>query len=201
MPAIERITFNVSDAFSSDSNIFKTPLDLVKTVPGHLASYHGLQIDDGKTGYFYSVWESASPYNEFVKSPAHSEFLDALKPAASGQLERHYVEVDTAKPHVPLAAPVTETVLFTLKDGVQPADTFDLYGKLARGLDAAAGAHPPCYWAPSENSKTHILVHVGWDTVDAHWTAVKEGTELHAVIQDLLKVADFHLGHVSLAKA
>lgn len=128
------------------------------------------------------MWESAAAYTEFAKSPAHSDFLKALKPAASEELVSHYFEVDTADPHVPLGAPVTETVLFTLKDGVQLADTFELYGKLASGLDTAAGAHPPCYWAPSGSGKNNVLVHVGWDTVDVGITDYPRATMLTLVM-------------------
>ncbi|KAJ7468625.1 hypothetical protein FB451DRAFT_1136776 [Mycena latifolia] len=200
MPIVQRITFPVSSAFASDPNVFSKPLEIVKSTPGYVRSFHGLQIDDGKTGYFITVWQSVENYTSLVQGTEYSDFLTALKPAASGELEHHHVDAGTVEPSIALSAPTTELVLFTLKAGVTPPEIFPLFEELARGLDGAKDAHPPCLWGPSKDSGNNILVFVGWDTVEAHWEAVKEGTELHRVIQELLKKADFVLGHAHLVK-
>jgi hypothetical protein len=69
-------------------------------------------------------------------------------------------------PTTALSAPATELVLFTLKTGVTTAEISPLFDDLARGLNAVSSAHPPCVWAPSKDSGNHILVFVGWDTVE-----------------------------------
>ncbi|KAF7353981.1 hypothetical protein MVEN_01084600 [Mycena venus] len=176
MPVIQRITFPVSDAFSSNPNIFKAATDIVKTSAGYISSFHGLQIEDKKTGYFVTVWQSSVPFNAFAEGTTYASFMDTLQQAASGDVESHYVDVDAADPSIPLSAPITEFVRFTVKEGIQSGDTYDLFERLTRGLDTADGAHPPSYWGSSRNSPgNHILVYVGWDTVEAHWEAVKEG--------------------------
>ncbi|KAJ7791947.1 hypothetical protein B0H14DRAFT_2933742 [Mycena olivaceomarginata] len=200
MFTIQRIAFTASTSFASDANIFSVPLEIVRSTPGFVSAFRGLQIDDGKTGYFITVWQSAEDYASFAQGDAYSDFLAALRPAATGELEVHHVHADAVNPTTALSAPATELVLFTLKTGVTPAEIFPLFDDLARGLNAASGAHPPCVWAPSKASGNHILVFVGWDTVEAHWDAVKEGTELHSVIQLLLKKSDFALGHVNLVE-
>ncbi|KAJ6522407.1 hypothetical protein B0H19DRAFT_1202957 [Mycena capillaripes] len=202
MPVVQRITFPVSEAFSSDPNIFKAATDIVKTSGGYISSFHGLQIEDKKTGYFVTVWQSSVPFNAFAEGTTYTNFMNTLQRAASGDVESHYVDVNAADPSIPLSAPVTEFVKFTVKKGIQSGDTYDLFERLTRGLDAAGGAHPPSYWGSSRNSPgNHILVYVGWDTVEAHWEAVKEGTELHGIVQELLKQADVHIGHALLVKA
>lgn len=146
------------------------------------SSFHGLQIDDGKTGYFITgnstvacidqrthhlpVWQSAEHYASFVKGATYPDFLAALKPAAASELEIHHVHTGGVDPSTALSSATTELVVFTLKDGVTPAEVFPHFEELARGLDTAKGAHPPCFWAASQDSKNQILVFVGWDTVE-----------------------------------
>ncbi|KAJ7833121.1 hypothetical protein B0H14DRAFT_2801488 [Mycena olivaceomarginata] len=135
---------------------------IVRSTPGFVSAFRGLQIDDGKTGYTITVWQSAEDYASFAQGGVSSDFLAALRPAATGEFEVHHT-------------------------GVTPAEISPLFDDLARGLNAANGAHPPCVWAPSKVSGNHILV---FDTVEGHWDAVKEGTELHS--------SDFVLGHANL---
>ncbi|KAJ7833157.1 hypothetical protein B0H14DRAFT_2801544 [Mycena olivaceomarginata] len=199
MFTIQLIAFTASTSFASDAK-FSVPLGIVRSTPGFVSAFRGLQIDDGKTGYFITVWQPAEDYASFVQGGAYSDFLTALRPAATGEFEVHHVHADAVNPTTALSAPATELVLFTLKTGVTPTEIYPLFDDLARGLNAASGAHPPCVWAPSKVSGNHILVFVGWDTIEAHWDAVKEGTELRSVIQLLLKKSDFVLGHVNLVE-
>jgi hypothetical protein len=114
---------------------------------------------------FDAVWKSSSAYDVFVQGAAYSEFVSALQGAVDGDLEIHSFEPDAADPTVPLAAPVTELALFTMKDGIKSEDTLDVFRELARGLDGAPGAHAPCCWARNKESESKISVDVGWDTV------------------------------------
>ncbi|KAJ7336413.1 hypothetical protein DFH08DRAFT_1018827 [Mycena albidolilacea] len=152
MFTIRRIAFTASTSFASDANIFSVPLGIVRSTPGFVSAFRGLQIDDGKTGYF-------------ITGGVYSDFQAALRPAATGEFEVHHVHADAVNPTTALSAPTTEFVLFTLKTGVAPAEISPFFDDLAHGLNAASGAHPPCLWAPSKVSGNHILVFVGWDTV------------------------------------
>ncbi|KAJ7935980.1 hypothetical protein B0H13DRAFT_1589934, partial [Mycena leptocephala] len=130
------------------------------------SSFHGMQVDDDKTEYLVTVWQSADHCASFVQGAAYPDFLAALKPAAAGELELHHVHAGSVDPSVALSAPTTEFVLFTLKAGVTMAEISPLFEELARGLDAAKGARPPCLWAPTRDSANQVLVFVGWDTVE-----------------------------------
>ncbi|KAF7362532.1 hypothetical protein MVEN_00601200 [Mycena venus] len=198
MSVIQRITFPVSSAYTSRPNSFASSHAILNRASGHVSSFHGLQVDDGKTGYFITVWQSPQDHHAFSESAVYGDFLSTLKPAAAGELETYHITLGSIDPSTALGSPTTELVLFTLKEGITIADVAPLFEELARGLDAASGAHPPCFWGPSDDN--HILVFVGWDSVEAHWEAVKEGTVLHVTIQALLKKTDFVLGHAPLVK-
>ncbi|KAJ7800301.1 hypothetical protein B0H14DRAFT_2900200 [Mycena olivaceomarginata] len=203
MFTIQRIAFTVSTSFTSDANIFgyyNFQHIFNRSTPGFVSAFRELQIDDGKTGYLITVWQSGEDYASFAQGGVYSDFQAALRPAATGEFEVHHVHAGAVNPTTVLSTPATEVVLFTLKTGVTPAEISPLFDDLARGSNAASGAHPPCVWAPSKVSGNHILVFVGWDTVEAHWDAVKEGTELHSAIQLVLKKSDFVLGHVNLVE-
>ncbi|KAJ7027407.1 hypothetical protein C8F04DRAFT_1122406 [Mycena alexandri] len=197
MPIIQRTTFPVSDAFSSD--VLKTTVDIAKRTTGYISSFHGLQVEDSNIGYFIGVWTSSEAYTSFVQGKDYSEFVASIKGVTSSELQIHYVDV-AVNPETALLAPVTELVHFTMKAGVPVEDTYDLFAELASGLDQAAGGHPPAYWGRTGNSN-EVQVYVGWDTVETHWDAVKEGTHLHSVIQKLLERSDFVLGHTRLTKS
>ncbi|KAJ7468623.1 hypothetical protein FB451DRAFT_1400984 [Mycena latifolia] len=204
MTIVQRIAFPVSPTFASEPNIFNKPLKIVKSVPGYVRSFHGLQIDDGKTGYFITVWQSVENYTALVQGTMYADFLAALKLIASGELENHHVDVGGVEPSIALSAPTTELALFTLKAGVAAPNVFPFFEELACAQVGAKGAHSPCMWGPSKDSGNTILFFAGWDTVEAHFEAVKEltaeGTDLHRTIQALLEKSDFVLGHAHLVK-
>ncbi|KAJ7727583.1 hypothetical protein B0H16DRAFT_1590290 [Mycena metata] len=199
MPIIQRTTFPVSDTFSSD--VLKTTVSIAKETTGYISSFHGVQVENNKIGYFISVWKSSEAYTSFVQGNDYAEFLASLKSAASApsEVKTHYVDV-AVEAETALLAPVTELVHFTMKADVPVEDSYDLFAELARGLDQAPGGHPPAYWGRTGDSN-EVQVYVGWDTVETHWDAVKEGTDLHGVIQKLLGMSDFVLGHTRLTKS
>jgi hypothetical protein len=130
-------------------------------------------------------------YASFAQGGVYSDFQAALRPAATGKFEVHHVHADAVNPTTALSAPATELVLFTLKTGVTPAEISPLFDDLARGLNAALLIIYRDLRLPTYLRELYQ---------QAHWDAVKEGTELHSVIQLLLKKSDFVLGHVNLVE-
>ena len=102
-----------------------------------------------------------------MEEPSYKSLVEVLKPATTDahKFERHHVDV-TGDALTALSSPAVEFVVFTLKPGVAHEQVVPLFVELAKGLDAAVGAHPPCMWGPSHEDKTKILVVVGWDTVE-----------------------------------
>jgi hypothetical protein len=69
-------------------------------------------------------------------------------------------------PNAALSSPAVEFVAFTLKDGASAEKFSALMEELGKGLDVAAGAHPPSVWGQSIEEKNKYLLVVGWDTVE-----------------------------------
>ncbi|KAJ7095800.1 hypothetical protein B0H15DRAFT_71903 [Mycena belliarum] len=199
MPTLQIATFPVSEAFLSNPEIFKAPMDVIKTAEGHISSFYGLKVEDKKSAYFVTVWESYEHHKRLIGESGYATIIEALKPAVAGKLERYHIDV-TADANTTLSAPASEFVVFTLKPDATPEKLVPLLEELGKGLDTAAGAHPPCMWAQSIEDKTKFLLIVGWDTVEAHWEAVKEGTELHATVGKIVAVADLVIGHAHVVK-
>ncbi|KAJ7147053.1 hypothetical protein C8R43DRAFT_1129841 [Mycena crocata] len=199
MPVVQIATFPVSEAYLSNPEIFRAPLDVIKTADGLVGSFYGLQVEDKKTGYFVSVWESYEHRNKFRGEPSYASLIEALKPAAAGQLERNHIEI-SGDALTALSSPATEFVVFTLKGDGTPEKLVPLLEDLGKRLDAAAGAHPPCIWGASVEDKAKFLLVVGWDTVEAHWEAVREGTDLHKIVGQISAVADIAIGHSKITK-
>ncbi|KAJ7134708.1 hypothetical protein C8R44DRAFT_870310 [Mycena epipterygia] len=201
MPTVQIATFPVSEAFIAQPDVFKAPLDVIKTADGHISSYYGLQVEDGKTGYFVSVWESYGHHQKLIGEPNYASLVEALKPAAAGKLQRDHFDV-AGDANTALSAPAVEFVTWTLKGDGTPEKLIPLLEDLAKGLDTAAGAHPPCLWGPSieVEDKSKFLLVAGWDSVAVHWEAVKEGTELHKIVGSILAIADLTIGHSLMKK-
>ncbi|KAK7048435.1 hypothetical protein R3P38DRAFT_2869335 [Favolaschia claudopus] len=201
MPAIQIniATFPSSDAFASNPDMLKAPVDMIKSADGHKASFYGIQVEDNKKGYFVSVWESHDHHRKLVESPNYASIIEKLKPTISGQFERNFINI-SHDPLPALSSPAVEIVTFTLKSGSSAEQLTPLMEELGKGLDTATGAHPPCAWGQSVEDKNKVLLIVGWDTVEAHWEAVKEGTGLHATIVKIKDVADLSIGHSHVKK-
>ncbi|KAJ7675738.1 hypothetical protein DFH06DRAFT_946602, partial [Mycena polygramma] len=165
MPTVQIATFPVSDAFVSKPEIFKAPMEVIKTADGHISSFYGLQVEDAKTGYFVSVWDSYEHHQKLVADPSYASVIEALKPAVTGKLQRNHItvagDVDAA-----LSSPAVEFVVFTVKPEASGEKLVTLLEELGEGLDVAAGAHPPCFWGQSVEDKNKYLLVVGWDTVE-----------------------------------
>ncbi|KAJ7016659.1 hypothetical protein C8F04DRAFT_503802 [Mycena alexandri] len=193
MPAIQIATFAVSGDFSSPE-LFKAPLEAIKTADGHISSFYGVQVEDVKKGYFISVWESYEHHQKLTQQASYKNIIEVLKPAAAGGFERDHINV-AVDPNTALTSPAVEVVAFTLKEGSAAEQLTPLFEELGKGLDAAVGSHAPCVWGQSIEDKSKFLLVVGWDTVEAHWEAVKEGTSLHKTIQQIAALADLSIGH------
>ncbi|KAF7288539.1 hypothetical protein HMN09_01382900 [Mycena chlorophos] len=213
MPTIQVAQFPVSSDFQAAPQKFASSLDIIKTADGHIRfaplSYYGVQVEDEKNAYFISgdncrctVWESYEHHAKLIAEPSYKTLIESLRPATadSTKFSRHHIDISTDA-LTALSSPATEIVVFTLKNGAGDADAMaPLMEELKAGLDAAVGAHPPCFFGQGREEKNKFVLVVGWDTVAAHWEAVKEGTSLHATVQKIAAIADIGIGH-SLLKA
>ncbi|KAJ7626162.1 hypothetical protein FB45DRAFT_923071 [Roridomyces roridus] len=202
MTILQIVTFTASSNYIADPTVVKVALDNLGSAEGCVSSFHGLQIDDGKTVYVFSFWESEPQYQSFAGGPENPTFLAGLKAASANSPEVHYLDTGAIDLTAAFSAPVTEFVLWTINADVEPqeAELVKGFDDLIAGLDVATGVHPPGLWAYCKDNTKNVVVIAGWNTVDTHWEAVKEGTGLHATVQLLLKKATLVLGHVKLLK-
>jgi len=198
MPVVQIATFPVSDAFVSNPDIFKAPLGLIKSAEGHQSSFYGLKVEDQKTGYYVSVWETYEHREKFAKNPSYASLIEQLKPAVSGQFVRDHITV-TGNPHAALSSPAVEFAAFTLKADGSAEKLSSVFEELAIGLDAAAGAHPPCVWGRSIENPNKFFMIVGWDSVEAH-LEIARGGSLHSFVEQIKAVADISIAHSGLKK-
>ncbi|KAJ6605677.1 hypothetical protein B0H10DRAFT_1886594 [Mycena sp. CBHHK59/15] len=165
MPTVQISKFPVSEAFVNGSESFKGPLDLLQSADGHVSSFYGTQVEDAKNAYFITVWDSFEHHNKLPGDPNFPNILEGLKQAAAGKPERNQFQVAAGvDPNTALSAPATELVIFTLKADGSAEKLVPLLEELAKGLDKAVGAHPPCLWGASIETSGNFVLVVGWDT-------------------------------------
>ncbi|KAF7365131.1 hypothetical protein MVEN_00384400 [Mycena venus] len=197
MPAINIATFPVSDSFSNP-DIFKGPMDLLKAAEGYKGAFYGLQIEDKKTGYFVSVWESYELREKMAKDPSYAGVIEQLKPAVAGPFTRDHINT-TTDGLTALSAPVVEFVTATLKAGASAEKVSSLVEEFIKGLDGSAGSHAPAVWGQSVENKDKFLLIVGWDSLEAHQAVVKANA-FSSTVSAIQELADISIGHSNVKK-
>ncbi|KAJ7776186.1 hypothetical protein B0H16DRAFT_1505940 [Mycena metata] len=190
MPGISSITFPASAAkLAQGPTAVNKALEIIKSTPGNLGAYHGIQIEDGKTAYFSALWTGADAHNAFLKADTHAAFTAALTELADGPLSASYIDV-SGDPTKAFDCPVTEGVHFTTKD------TDDApFKALAAAIDSVA----PYAWGRNAENKNHVMFFVGWESVEAHM-ALKDKSE--AILSKARAASEsFKVAHAKLTKA
>ncbi|KAJ7029883.1 hypothetical protein C8F04DRAFT_1264441 [Mycena alexandri] len=190
MPGISSITFPASASkLAQGPTAVKKALEIIKSSPGNLAAYHGIQIEDGKTAYFCAIWSGADAHNAFLKADTHGAFTAALAELADGPLDAQYIDV-AADPSKVFESPVTEGVHFTTKGTDDSA---------FQAMASAIASVAPCAWGRSGDNKNHVMFFVGWESVEAHM-AVKGKSE--GVLGNARAAAEsYKVAHAKLTKA
>nr|GAT60267.1 predicted protein [Mycena chlorophos] len=199
MPTIQIATFPVTAEFHSAPQTFAASLDIIKTADGHIQSFYGVQTENDKQGYFISVWESFEKQAALRASPNYKVVVEALRSTTSDRekFSRHNIDVSTNAVKA-LSSPAAEIVIFTLNgEGDAPALT-EILNELTAKLDVAPGAVPPAYFGQSREDKTKFVLVAGWESLQAHQDAVKEGTDPHSSIAKIRAVAQPVIGHSHL---
>ncbi|KAJ7342714.1 hypothetical protein DFH08DRAFT_873413 [Mycena albidolilacea] len=197
MPILQITSFPASDAFIATPDIFKAPIDVIKSAEGYKSSFYGLQIEDKKTGYFISVWESYELRQKFLADPRAAGLVEKLKPAVAGKLERHHIDV-SGDPTAAFSSPVVSITVLTLKSDAAPEKLAALLEELEKGARTTAGARA-IMWGQSLEDKNNFLLIGGWDSLEAHQEAIKGGAQL-ATTSQVRALVDASVGHSALKK-
>ncbi|KAI6121032.1 hypothetical protein EV401DRAFT_1952933 [Pisolithus croceorrhizus] len=190
----EILHFTVSEELESGRANLDNVRKLLSNVEGLNQSYFGPEAEDPSVLFIVNDWKSKDAHAKFLDSPEGAAFEPALLPLSASPLVHHFALFDEIESR--LTAPITEFVTFTLKQGnttdeLKPL-VQDLYEKL-KGSKMFYGSS----WAPVANRANMYHGILGWDTVEAHWDAVKDGPP-KAVIDEIKKVADLWLVHAAL---
>lgn len=108
-----------------------------------------------------------------MNDPGYAKLMEAFKPAIAGNFERHYFEVNSALDKA-LTAPVTEIVVFPIKQGKSKDEVNSLIAALAKALDEAPRAYPPSLWGESIKSSGTILMAIGWESVEVRKSHIRK---------------------------
>ncbi|KAF7422424.1 hypothetical protein PC9H_010580 [Pleurotus ostreatus] len=203
MPLIEVLAVNVSDGFTKDPKVVYQLVNILKNVPGYITTYYGFQQEDKTKGYVLNVWETYEHHAALMQEPNYPEVVTAFSLMPAAPMPENTVMDHVAfapYPVTALDAPVTEMAILTLKEGQDAKVLNEELAKLAKALDAAKGAHPPCSFGASRQRPEHNVLLVGWDNVQAHLDSVYGPGGPTDVIERLGKLADVSFSHTAFTK-
>ncbi|KAI6030657.1 hypothetical protein F5J12DRAFT_302549 [Pisolithus orientalis] len=190
----EILHFTASEEVMSGRANLNRVRELLSKAEGLNQSYFGPETEDPSVLFIVNDWKSKDAHTKFLDSLEGAAFKPALSPLSSSPIVHHFAEFDEVKSR--LQAPITEFVTLTLKadnkmEELKPL-VQDLHEKL-KGSKMFYGSS----WAPIANESNMYHGILGWDTVEAHWDAVKDGPP-KAVVDEFKKIANLWLVHAAL---
>jgi heme-degrading monooxygenase HmoA len=168
----------------------------VDKIEGFSKAYLGFETEDPSNAFWVFEWTSKSAHDtyhqtaNFKTTQAASQKVFASRPT--------HTFVGFSNTSRIFSAPVTEFVTFTLKRGV----SMNALQPLVKQLQAKLQGTPKFYgssWAPVVDKPNVIHGVLGWESVQAHWSAVSSGP-LKEIIDEVKKIADLWLVHAVLTR-
>ncbi|KAK0187905.1 hypothetical protein F5146DRAFT_1061271 [Armillaria mellea] len=203
MPDFELIVFSASDAYKANpGESIKPVVEWIKTVEGLLSFHHGLQVEDDKLGYLFLGWVSVEKHKAMMEAESYKEVISllgkhVLAPGAAIDIQ-HITYTDLLEGIV--SAPATEIAIFKRKEGKTNDNVFKLYSEIFQPtIKSMEGYHAEALGPSIENEGTYVLT-VGWESVEAHNTAIaNENYKAQGAI--MFSVVDLvGYGHVKFLK-
>ncbi|KAF7796501.1 hypothetical protein EIP86_007679 [Pleurotus ostreatoroseus] len=202
MPAIEIVTFPSCEAYRKDPSISFPIFDIVEGhSKGWLGMYYGLQVEDGKTGYFTIVWETLEDHQNLINDPIYAKLIEHVKQCVEGGgldgLEMIHV------PFEPVAAlatiyngPFTSFAHVTPKPG-KTVDDINADLALLRDVKDVQGNLGLASGKVIEKEDAFVFTS-GWDQIENHAAAAKGHPGISAFVAKLNEDAEWGAKHVSL---
>ncbi|PFH54110.1 hypothetical protein AMATHDRAFT_53953 [Amanita thiersii Skay4041] len=198
MAVLELLRFPASDAVIANVALAQPVLDLLKVAPGYVAAYFGIGIESNKNGYLVVIWESYDHHKQLMDSPNYKKITAAFTPLHTGSYTMEHIAVD--KDITPaLTAPVTEFALLKRKGSRPQAEYEDAAQRIIDTLGAAKGAHPNACWGVSKENSENFYTITGWDSVEAHTSAVSQDS-IKSAVEEVHATFDLAIGHAKLTK-
>ncbi|KJA16286.1 hypothetical protein HYPSUDRAFT_71449 [Hypholoma sublateritium FD-334 SS-4] len=178
MPFIELISFVATDFLHEDMSGEDSPLTLLGASEGCLDVVQGRQIENSSQVYFITTWKTYDLYDSATREGGYASFMAYLMHHTIMDPCVHHFEVD-GDPHQALAAPVTEIVILRCKSAGDWGWDQELFSGIKgakKGLNMVQGSYPPLRWGEVTDigDSGSYCMFVGWDSVQAHFRAVRE---------------------------
>ncbi|KAI6027382.1 hypothetical protein BKA83DRAFT_4228205 [Pisolithus microcarpus] len=190
----EILHFTVSEELKSGQANLDEVRKLLSKAEGLNQSYFGLETEDPSVLFIVNDWKSKDAHAKFLDSPEGAAFEPALLPLSASPFVHRFAQFDESESR--LTAPITEFVTCTLEEGNTMDELEPLVQDLHEKLKGSKMFHGSS-WAPDANRANMYHGILGWDTVEAHWDAVKDGPP-KAVIDEMKKLAELWLVHAAL---
>ncbi|KIM43415.1 hypothetical protein M413DRAFT_444241 [Hebeloma cylindrosporum] len=196
MPIVEIVSFTASPAALADVSLGDASLKYTKNAEGALSVVRGFQVEDKTRGYTVITWESLDHHKKMTERDDYPAFVESLKPTLASPLQIQHVQFD-GDATAAFTAPVTEITIAKPKEGKTRADIEAVIEEIKKNSHLVKGAHPPLAWGKVQQEPEAYVLAIGWDSVEAHLTAVKVAP-IDSLVAKLAEVADYDLKHVTL---
>ncbi|PSS32078.1 hypothetical protein PHLCEN_2v2154 [Hermanssonia centrifuga] len=167
---------------------------------GRRRSCSGIEVQESQHLYLVNAWEAPENHTIAPASNVEGARGEHSVDASASNLEYHIHVHFSEEPYTALSAPLTEIVLWTLKEGSPRAKVEELLTDLmtvVNGIPTSAGMHK-AGWGPVLENEKQFVVLIGWENMEAFQTAVKNSPEGRAILDQLDQHTDRLLRHVIL---
>ncbi|KAI0344826.1 hypothetical protein BDW22DRAFT_1354989 [Trametopsis cervina] len=160
---------------------------------------YGLEAQESKHLYVIRAWDTSYALHDLTCSFSEEANLhiDSIVP---GVLDyRMHVHLQ-CEPYTALASPLTEIVVWNLREGAQKAVVEALLTKLM-GIVNTIPFGDGMYkagWGHVTNDESKYVVMIGWTTLEAFFAAVQNSPAGRAVLDELDEFTVRHIRHVPL---
>ncbi|KAH9932625.1 uncharacterized protein B0H18DRAFT_986715 [Fomitopsis serialis] len=176
-------------------------VDLKEGTDKENTAFRKLREGAAKGGLKASHFEDGFELKDFSwPTDEYGDFDNELKKIAASDVTRHFLTFPSFSPAV-TAAPVTETVILTLKEDADLAAFKAFQDGAISKLKEAPVVHGAAYAITTEAGANPIVVlFVGWDSAEAHQAiaAAPESQALLGTLYAFIEKGD--LVHVSYSK-
>ncbi|KAI0089728.1 hypothetical protein BDY19DRAFT_992700 [Irpex rosettiformis] len=201
-PALELLRATKTDLFKTKGvESVQGVLDILNVTEGHIASYFGTEVQDPNTWYAIILWETVAHHQALIDNK--TVYPDLIKSITQGAEKIEFVQhtvLSTAAPEKALEAPVTEVVLWTVKEGADKEEVKRLVGELVERVLATDAVKGRGGFGSIVEDENKVAVILGWDGYEEFVQAVASTPWVGELVGKIKTLADLDLKHVVLTK-
>ncbi|TFK52579.1 hypothetical protein OE88DRAFT_1725182 [Heliocybe sulcata] len=198
-PVVEFVWYKASDEAKLTPTLGKEALDIVSSTPGAQKVFRGYQAEDDGITYVSVAWDSIKAHQDLMQDKARYDPVGAsLGPtvAPGAQLSMVHAAFNNHEAAVQaIEDPATELAFLTLKSADKASILRSSLDNLEKALATSPGRRSYTWGKVVEKEDQYLLI-IGWDSVEAHWDALKVDQNLSAAVAKMRESVDIDLVHV-----